>query len=250
MRLTKSFVLTLSAIVLATSLAGCSGHQRTLRSLAYTSEPIHLLQTSCESQMDVDGSEPSPTASSESVLHFGQPVAITSVGQSTDARMVRILCSRAGLEHVLDMTMVPARLTAETKTLVMVLGGGPKCLEAFNTAVANEIARARGLILKARRLSIPVVAMHIGGHIRRGDCSDRIIRSVGPMVDHLIVVAEGNDDDLFTEIACNEGIPLDLVADIDDSIRPLDELVRPGPSTIPNEPAGNVPDIDGVPTEG
>ncbi len=215
----------------AATCVGCSQPQLALQ--------LHPLTQPLQSQLvesppppegdeaEGDAGQPLAEEPEEPVQNFSQPIMITSVGQSTDAPMMGVLCSRAGLEYNLEMTLVPAQLTRETKTLLLVLGGGPKCLDAFGTTAANEIARARGLVLNARRMSIPVVAMHIGGSIRRGPHSDQIVREVGPLVDRLIVVAEGNADGLFNWVAQSKGIPLDSVEDINASVGPLDSLVRP-----------------------
>jgi len=81
-------------------------------------------------------------------------------------------------------------------------------------------------MVNAHELDIPVVVMHIGGENRRDSISDQVVRDVGSWADYLIVVEDGNKDGLFTNIADEKNIPLELVPDVSTSIEPLNRLVK------------------------
>jgi hypothetical protein len=157
---------------------------------------------------------------------LAEPIIITSIGQSVDVHMVKELCERMGLKYQLEPLLAPADLTASTGTLVLVLGANSRCIANARTTLANEIARAKGLLTNARDMEIATVAMHIGGKVRRDASSDQLIVAICPRVDYLIAVEEGNQDGLLTRISRQKQIPLQLVPDLASSVDPFVRAVR------------------------
>lgn len=138
---------------------------------------------------------------------FGQPLLITSVGQSADGQMVRVLAQRGGLSFTYD-SLADAGAVAGYRTVVLVVGGSSKGLGAAGINPDQEEQRALALIAAARSAGAGVIVMHVGGEARRGDLTDRFVRIAAPKADYLIVVAEGNLDNIFGQIA-GAGIPID-----------------------------------------
>lgn len=138
---------------------------------------------------------------------FEQPLLITSVGQSADGQMVRVLAQRAGLNFTYD-SLAGADAVTSYKTVVLVVGGSSKGLGAAGIDLDQEEQRAQALIGAAKSGGIGVVVMHVGGEARRGDLTDRFVRATAPTADYLIVVADGNMDNIFGQIA-GETIPVD-----------------------------------------
>lgn len=169
-----------------------------------------------------------PTAadSPEAGPTFGQPLLITSIGQSADALMIKTLMQRTAFVYRYDPLLRAEQLTVGVKTLIVVLGGSAKGLGAAGVKAEDEIARARDLIAKASEMRIPIIAMHIGGEGRRGSLSDTFVREGTSLADYLIVVRDGNKDGLFTRIAAESQIPLDLVPSIAASLEPLNKIIK------------------------
>lgn len=145
---------------------------------------------------------------------FSQPALITSVGQSADGQMVRVLADRSGLDYQYDAT---ASSLSGYKTLILVIGGSSKGLGAAGINPAQEEQRVRDLIGKAKSDGVKILAMHVGGEARRGELTDQFIRVAVPSADHIIVVADGNQDNIFGQL--NGSIPLDQAESIADAAR-------------------------------
>jgi Domain of unknown function (DUF6305) len=139
---------------------------------------------------------------------FSAPGLLTSVGQSADVAIVKVLLNtqlKLGLGY--NPTAQPADL-AGMKTLVVVLGFSTKGLGAAGLDMAKEIARTRALMKAAKDQGVKVLAMHTGGAGRRGQTSDDLIELVVPDADCTIVVASGNKDKIFNQLAARRNAPV------------------------------------------
>lgn len=150
-----------------------------------------------------------------------QPAFLTSVGQSADVQMVKTLLDRAGIEHEFNPLATAEELTDEYRTLILVIGGSSKGLGAAGIKPEEEMARVEALLARAAELEQVIIALHVGGEARRGDLSDPFIKKTAPAADYLIVVEEGNKDGLFTQIAADNNIPMDVVKSIAETLEPL-----------------------------
>jgi hypothetical protein len=139
---------------------------------------------------------------------FATPGLLTSIGQSSDVAIVKVLLNtqlKLGLEY--KPTAQPADLSG-MKTLVVVLGYSAKGLGAAGLDMDKEIARARALMKTAKDLGVKILAMHTGGERRRGQTSDDLITIIVPDADYTIVVASGNKDKLFNQLAAKRHAPV------------------------------------------
>lgn len=123
-------------------------------------------------------------------------VAITSVGQSSDGMMVKVLLKKMKIEPDYDALMKPEKLGGQ-KVLVAVVGGSSKGLGAAGINKDDEKARGQALIEAAKKKKMKVIIMHVGGDGRRGDLSDMFIKAVTKYGDRVIVVKSGNADKIF-----------------------------------------------------
>lgn len=94
--------------------------------------------------------------------------------------------------------------------VILVIGSSSKGLGSAGTNVTNEKIRAEALAEKAVAGDFTLIVVHVGGQGRRGDMSDPIISAVSPSANLLLVVVTGDQDDLFTNIAKNNHVPLYL----------------------------------------
>lgn len=128
-------------------------------------------------------------------------IALTSVGQSPDAMMVRVV-----LRNVLKLNpdfnaLMTAQDIGDAKIIVAVVGGSSKGLGAAGINQDDEVARAKALLQGAKDKGVKILIMHVGGAGRRGTLSDLFITEASPYGDAFIVVDGGNDDGIFTRIA-------------------------------------------------
>ena len=127
---------------------------------------------------------------------FAQDVALTSVGQSPDATMVKVVLKKLKINAAVDKQLDAAKL-GSPKVLIAVVGGSSKGLGAAGVDKDQEKSRAVSLLSAANKKGVKVLVMHIGGSNRRGALSDSFVTAAVPYADCIIVVKGGNKDQIF-----------------------------------------------------
>ena len=156
-----------------------------------------------------------------------KPAVLTSVGQSADVEMVKVLLDRAKVPYTMDTKIAAAALSATGgKTLIAVLGGSSKGLGAAGISTQAELDRSKALFAEAKKQGMKIIGLHVGGEGRRGELSDKFIVDVLPICDYIIVVADGNKDGVFTKKAEASKIPLDIVDKISKVGEPLSKAFK------------------------
>ena len=155
-----------------------------------------------------------------------KPAFLTTVGQSADIEMVKVLLDRGAVPHKDNAQAKAGDLAASgAKTLVVVLGGSTKGLGAAGISADAEIDRAKALLAEAKKLGMTIIGVHVGGEARRGQLSDRFIQAAVPACQYLVVVAEGDKDGFITRLA-GAAIPLDKVERISKAVEPLQKAFK------------------------
>lgn len=140
-----------------------------------------------------------------------QPILVTSAGQSADDMILRVMLGRLFGEEVAREPMAaPADLEGK-KSLALVVGVSNKGLGSAGINLDQEFERIQTLLEAAKENDIHVFLLHIGGPSRRGAGSDQVSEIVGAYAHHIIVTAESNQDDFFTELAEQNGAELIVV---------------------------------------
>ena len=153
----------------------------------------------------------SGAAASAAEVTLVRPGLLTSVGQSADIVIVKVLLNtqlKLGLE--VKPLAQPADL-AGMKTLVVVVGASSKGLGAAGLDMDKEIARARALMKAAKDQGTQILVMHTGGEQRRGKTSNDLIDIVVPEATYVVVVAAGNKDKYLTTLAGKKNTPVSEV---------------------------------------
>jgi hypothetical protein len=149
-----------------------------------------------------------------------KPAFLTSVGQSADVEMVKVLMDRAGIPYKGDPKAKASALAPSgAKTLVLAIGGSTKGLETMGISTEDELERARTVITEARKRGMKIIGLHVGGEARRGELSDKFILAAVPLCDYVIVVADGNKDGLFNKLTGKSS--LDIVDKVSKAGDPL-----------------------------
>jgi len=157
---------------------------------------------------------------------FERPGVITSVGQSSDIAIVKVLLNtqlKLGLDY--KPLAQPADL-AGMKTMVVVVGASTKGLGAAGLDLAKEMERATALVKAAKAGGAKVLVMHTGGEARRGKTSNDVISLVVPDADAVVVVAAGNKDKLFNTLAAKKNVPVTEVEKMADAGAAVKALFR------------------------
>lgn len=150
---------------------------------------------------------------------FASDVVITSVGQTSDGMMVKMLMKKIKYEADYQALLAPDALK-DQKILIAVVGGSSKGLGAAGINRDQEKERGVALIQEAKKKGLKVLVMHIGGDRRRGDLTDMFIDAVTGLGDKVIVVKSGNADGIFT----NKKAPGAELVEVDTVQKTLDPL--------------------------
>jgi hypothetical protein len=148
---------------------------------------------------------------------FERPGVLTSVGQSSDIAIVKVMLNtqlKLGLDY--KPTALPADV-AGMKTVVVVVGASTKGLGAAGLDIDKEMARAKDLLKAAKAAGARILVMHTGGEARRGKTSNDVISIVAPEADAIVVVAAGNKDKLFNTLAAKKNVPVTEVEKMADA---------------------------------
>ncbi len=150
-------------------------------------------------------------------------VALTSVGQSPDGTMVKVIMNKIKVPVDYDKLMEAASL-GDQKVLIAVVGGSSKGLGAAGVDKEQEKARAVTLLDAAKAKGIKILVMHVGGEGRRGQLSDMFIEAVTPKGDAIILVEGADKDGIFTRLA-GEGVQILTAETVKKTADPLKEVL-------------------------
>jgi hypothetical protein len=156
---------------------------------------------------------------------YQQPLLISSAGQSADVKLVSLLATREKLDAV-TIPMATGEDLADVNTLLIVPGFSSKGLGAAGVSQEEEMERVQELIDAAGKAEIPIVLVHVGGNARRKGQSDTFNALVAKHAGYMIVVAQGNEDDFFTDLASAGDIPLEVVENMAAAAGPLGALFK------------------------
>ena len=145
---------------------------------------------------------------------FSKPALLTSAGQSSDIAVVKALLNTKLKLGVEVKPLAQVEDLAGVKTLIVVVGASTKGLGAAGLDIDKEIARTKTLLKAAKEKGIQVLALHTGGEARRGKTSNDLIEIVVPQSQQVVIVASGNKDKIFTNLASKTGISLTEVASL------------------------------------
>jgi len=170
------------------------------------------------------------------------PVLTTSAGQSADINTLNIVADEAGLKYdycdVPTIEMIDAGvglggaksgpgfhvevltdlekypIKTPYKTIIFAIGASLKGMGASGLTLDSEEARLKKIIDYCKKNKIFIIATHLGGLSARGapgGDNERMIDTVAPFADYIIVTKDGNKDGRFTTIAEKNEIPLTVI---------------------------------------
>jgi hypothetical protein len=170
------------------------------------------------------------------------PILTTSAGQSNDANTVNAVLEEAEIKYdycdVPTLEMIGAgvglagKQSAEGfhvesftdtskfpkgtpfKTVIIAIGASLKGMGASGLTVDTEEARVRKIIDFCKKNKVFLIAVHPGGEAARGPAgsdNERMIDTVAPFADYLIVTKDSNKDGRFTKIVEKTKVPLTQV---------------------------------------
>lgn len=207
----KKLVLFLSAVLMVSSaMVGCSGGQAEVKKE--------------ETKVEATAETAAAPETLSSLKGLGtEPILVTSFGQSADVAMLKALFKKTGVEITFD-PVVKADSLGDAKTIFIAAGASTKGLGAAGIKPEEELERAKAIVEAAKSKDMTIIAVHLGGSARRGDLSDQFVTLAVDDADGMIVVAEGNEDDFFTNKSDEKSIPVSIVDSIAKAVDPLTEM--------------------------
>lgn len=182
---------------------------------------------------------PSAGVADDQVPKAQLPVITTSAGQSPDVNTVNIIMEEADVKYdycdvpTADMLKAGVGLGGKTsgegfhveihsdltkyaegtpyKSIIFAIGASLKGMGASGLTIEDEVKRIKEVIDYCKANKIFIIAAHLGGVSKRGapgGDNERMIDTVAPFADYLVVVEDSNKDGRFTKIANEKKIPL------------------------------------------
>lgn len=154
------------------------------------------------------------------------PMLVTSAGQSADDMILRVMLGRLFGEEVERNPMAqPADLEGKG-ALALVVGVSNKGLGSAGINLDQEIERIEALLKAAKENDVYVFLVHIGGPSRRGAGSDQVAEIVSAYANHIVVTAESNQDNYFTELGAKGGATVVAVESRNDAAAVIADLFK------------------------
>lgn len=205
----KKLAALLLAVIMVLSLAACGGASAPAETKAPAAAP-----TETTAAADAPAAPAAP-AGEVAYTYEGKlkaPFLVTTCGQSTGSVMFHMVAVQAGLtstdEHQLLGKEV-GTVGAGAKTLVITTGTSGKGMGAAGTDVDMELARCTELANAAHAAGIQVVGAHVEGMARRTDANDqKSIDGILAVSDAVLVIAESDSDNFFTDYCNAHNLPL------------------------------------------
>lgn len=147
---------------------------------------------------------------------YGEPVVVTTMGQSPGALMARMLCQSLGIKVeekdllTADDLVVASKTPATAyKAVIITMGTSLKGMGAAGIDIKAEEKRIKAVIDKAKELGMAIIGMQVEGPSRRVDEYDEAsIRAVAPYSNLLIIRGDIDGDKYFESLAKSKNIPL------------------------------------------
>lgn len=135
-----------------------------------------------------------------SVNALATKILVTSFGQSADAAMLNVLFKKSKLEFEYK-PLVTAEEIKGYDVVAIAAGASSKGMGAAGINPLDELKRAEKIVDTLKIQDLKTVTFHLGGEGRRGKLSDDYVKIAAENSDKMVVVASGNFDGLFTDIA-------------------------------------------------
>ncbi|MEG0019753.1 MAG: DUF6305 family protein [Oscillospiraceae bacterium] len=149
-----------------------------------------------------------------------QPILLTSAGQSADVEMAKTLLTKAELEFSVNSQATGADIK-DAKTLILAVGGSTQGMGTAGVDLDHELERVKKLTAAAAKADVKIIAIHIGGEVRRSEISDEFIAPSFEKADYAVVVADGDKDGRMKNLASKRGVPIKEVDCVAEVIAPL-----------------------------
>ena len=154
-----------------------------------------------------------------------EAVLIASAGQSTDIYIIKDIANQMMIRNFF-MPQAKEKDLEDINTLVFVVGYSPMGTQIQGISYENEKERIEKLLEKAENKSITVLTVFIGGKQRRGQNTDELLKLISSHTDYLIGLSDSNYDNLLSELAKDNNIPLTLVKGVNDISGPFASAFR------------------------
>ncbi len=171
-----------------------------------------MLLTSCANKSDVKTDLIDEPLTS---IHINSPILVTSLGQSIDYVILEGILDNLEM----DYTLLPTATLDEIKqynTIIAVVGSSNKGLKYSGITLEEELSRIQDINSKNTLDELNIILIHMGGKNRRGAISDEIIETSLKLADSIVVVDDGDFDNIFSNYADKHNVKYKHVLTLND----------------------------------
>ena len=144
------------------------------------------------------------------IITIAEEGLITSIGQNPGGLMVKVTLKKFDLDYVYEPDIKSDELK-DYKFAVLSVGCSHKGLCAADTNFKCELKRTKNIVGVMKEKDYPLIFVHLGGKLKRDVNSNKLIEEVAPYAAHLVITAESNNDDYFTNLSEEKDIDLHII---------------------------------------
>lgn len=162
--------------------------------------------------------------------HLPAPIAkekvlITSAGQSAEGTIALKMAENLNL----DVDYRPRALSTDLydyQSVVIILGYSPTGLAQTVRSFEEEKKRVHALVLEAKKMSLPIILVHISGKFREENYTRQFIENAIPYANYFIGLKELSlTNDIIRKLKQNN-VPTTLVNNVADMQIPFNSVFR------------------------
>lgn len=195
-----------AALAVGLSLCGCGAQSAPAQAQAAASPAQPPASPTAQQEAPLS---PAPqddaSPSLQPAVTLPTPLLLVSAGQSADVLVFKAVLDDLGASYLLESDADSVDID-DFASIAMVVGASNKGLTLEQRSADQELSRIRTLLDAADDGTILLVA-HLGGSMRRGGLTDRLLELALPRADVIVTVTGGDRDGLFSKAAQARSIP-------------------------------------------
>lgn len=155
----------------------------------------------------------------------GEPLMITSAGQSTDIYIVKDIANKLMIDNYF-MPLATAEQVNDVKSAVIVIGYSEVGIRLNDLDFQQEKKRVLGLINEIKQRDIALITVYLRGSRMLASENKELLELVIKYSDYLIVTEENGNNMYFEELAASADIPITIVDDVNEVSEPFVSVFR------------------------
>lgn len=154
-----------------------------------------------------------------------EAVLITSVGQSTDAYIVKDIANKYQIDNYFRPQASSVELD-DIKAVAVVIGFSKVGIRLNELKWEDELERTKQLMDQVRDKELVLIVIYLRGSQSLNQDIKEVFSVVAPETDYFIVVGEGSHNRYYDDLADGNGIPITFLDDVTEVSEPFVSVFR------------------------